>query len=167
MDWTKEVRRAREREGTMPSRISTRRDDEERQKNILSLRRRPGTTDQAPSERATHFYMLTFLAVAHYSCRNTVSGARVIQRCGWTSGKNDDFSVFATQPITVQSPLVMRNTTLRRKRAQHSRCHSQACQLPLISFQGHRLGQRRQGRAQSVAFALLLPNLHTWCAESL
>jgi hypothetical protein len=43
-------------EGTMPSQMSTRRDDDERQKNILRLPRRPGATDRISSKQATHLY---------------------------------------------------------------------------------------------------------------
>jgi hypothetical protein len=40
----------------MPSQMSTRRDDDERQKNILRLPRRSGATERASSEQTTHFY---------------------------------------------------------------------------------------------------------------
>lgn len=46
---------------------------------------------------------LTFFAMAHYSCRVTVSEGRVMQRCGWMSRKSGDFSAFAANPITIQS----------------------------------------------------------------
>lgn len=78
---------------------------------------------------------LTFFAMAHYSCRVTVPKGSVMQRCGWTSGKSDDFSAFAADPITLQTSLLLRNTAQRRARATKSHCHSQHSQLPLISFQ--------------------------------
>lgn len=88
---------------------------------------------------------LTFLAMAHYSCRVTVSEGRVMQRCGWTSGKSGDFSALATEPITLQTPLSLRNTTLSRERATKSYCHSRASQLPLISFQRSLSGSAETG----------------------
>jgi hypothetical protein len=39
----------------MPSQMSTRRDDDERQKNILRFPRRPGATDRISSKQTTHF----------------------------------------------------------------------------------------------------------------
>lgn len=78
---------------------------------------------------------LTFFAMAHYSCRVTVSKGRVMQRCGWTSGNSGDFSAFAADPITLQTSLLLRNTAQRRGRATKSHCHSLYSQLPLISFQ--------------------------------
>lgn len=50
----------------MASQMSTRRDDEERQKNILRLPRRPGATDRVSSEQSTHFYH------AHVSCHGSL-----------------------------------------------------------------------------------------------
>lgn len=51
VDWSREARKARELEGTMPSELSARRSDAERQKNISKLRRRLGTTDRASLNR--------------------------------------------------------------------------------------------------------------------
>jgi len=124
----------------MASQISIRRGDEERQKNILRLRRRPGTTDQASSKRTTH------CKHAYVPCDGSL---HLPEHRVW--GKSDaalwvdvrkerDFSVSAVQPITLQTSLVLRNTALRRKRTRQSHCHSRACQLPLISFQRPSLG---------------------------
>ena len=40
----------------MPSQMSTRRDDDERQKSVIRLPRRPGATDRVSSKQTTHFY---------------------------------------------------------------------------------------------------------------
>lgn len=91
--------------------------------------------------------LLTFLAMAHYSCRVTVFEARVMQRCGWTSAKSDDFSVFSAQPIKRHTRLLHRNTARRRERTKRISATGRPFSCPLSRFKSHHLGQQRQGRA--------------------
>jgi hypothetical protein len=91
---------------------------------------------------------LAFLAMAHYSCRVTVSKGRVMQRCGWTSGNSGDFSAFTADPITLQTCLFCATPRCGEQEQQRATATRSTLSCPSSRFNALRLGQRRQGRVQ-------------------
>lgn len=130
---------------------------------LLWTARRLGASGVAPFEETKHFYYTNNLPHKSLQLPGTVLMARVMQRCGWTSGKSDEFSAFDVQPIRRQKPLVLRSTMRRRRPAPKNHCHSRPFQLPLISFQSSLLGSAETGASpisDSRAVASCIRDLH-------